>query len=137
MDRYPGSKQALVDYDAPEEVSEDDELTSLLGPPYKMLNYGGEKTAFYSIGSLARALNRSPVTIRKWEANGTIPQPLWSAPGDTKALGGQVRLYIREQIAGLRKIAEEEGILHETWHAVHSTNFQARALELFLRLQEG
>ena len=118
---YPGSKVKLVDYDAPEEP--EDELVTALGEPYKYLRYKGVKTAFYSIGSLARALNREPVTIRKWEAAGVIPQPDFAA--------GKIRLYTAQQIAGLRSIAEDEGILRETWHAVHTTRFSERARTLF------
>lgn len=132
-DHYPGSKQTLIDYTAPEEITEDDELTTLLGAPYKTTKSG---RSYYSIGSLARALNRSPVCMRKWEANGTLPMPTLAAKGK-RALGGQVRLYTREQIEGLRLIAAEEGILAETWHAVKHTNFRERAHELFIRLQEA
>jgi len=126
---YPGSKQPLVDYDAPPAGAT--YLDALLGEPYKTLNYRGVATDFYSIGSLARALNRSPVTIRKWESKGVIPQPDVADPAHARVLGGQVRLYTREQIAGLRRIAAEEGILDETWKAVRHTNFTERAYELF------
>ena len=120
---YPGSKQALIDYAAPVVPDEEAELVTALGEPYRHLRYQGVLTPFYSIGSLARALNRKPVTLRKWEAAGVLPQPDFAVHG--------VRLYTREQIAGLREIAREEGILEETWHAVHTTNFRDRAKELF------
>jgi hypothetical protein len=125
---YPGSKQSLIDYDA---AVGDDELETALGEPYKYLRYHGVRTAFYSIGSLARALNRSPVTIRKWEADGTIPKTNLHPPKGDKALGGKVRLYTREQIAGLRDIAESCGILRETWRPIKDTNFRELARELF------
>lgn len=136
-EHYPGSKQPLVDYSKPQEVPEEMQLEAALGRPYKAMRYRGERKPFYSIGSLARALNRAPVTIRKLQDDGVIPPPTFTSPGERRYIhASQVRLYTREQIAGLRKIAQEEGILIDTWKAIKDTNFKDRARELFEELSK-
>lgn len=114
---------------APEKLA--DEMNSLLGEPRVMM-CRGQKRDFYTIGALARALNRSVVTIRKWQDKGFMPKPTFIAP--TEALGGGIRLYTREQISGLRKIAADEGLLDDLTRAVTQTNFIDRAFALFEEL---
>jgi len=58
---------------------------------------------FYTVGALASALNRKPVTIRSWEAKGWIPQASFRTPAPRseqipgKAVKGR-RLYSESQI---------------------------------------
>lgn len=118
-------------YEPPEEHEND--LDALLSSPM-VLSYRGTRTEFYRIGNLARALNRSAVTIRKWQANGLIPPPDFKLP--TKALGGKIRLYSRAQIEGLRNIAAEEGILDDTAKAITHTKFEERAWVMFEELKQ-
>jgi len=116
---------------APEQ--HEDALDALLGHPI-LMRYQGEVTEFYKIGALARSLNRSVVTIRKWQDKGIIPKPNFAIP--TKALGGKIRLYSRPQVLGLREIAEEEGILIDTTKAITHTRFEERAFNLFRELRQ-
>jgi hypothetical protein len=111
-----------------------DELDALLTAPKKLM-YRGEMTPFYRIGDLARALNRTPVTIRKWQTAGYIPKPSFST--STKAMGGsRTRLYSYDQIKIARKIALEEGILNDTAKAITHTDFAVRVLQAWQELKE-
>jgi len=71
---------------------------------------GGQVKRFYTIGSLATALNRKPVTIRSWEAKGWLPPASFRTPppkGGTvpgKAVKGR-RLYSEAQLVFLVEAA--------------------------------
>jgi len=63
----------------------------------------GEKTAFYTVGELAKALERQPVTIRMWELRGIIPTPSFrTAPPAGEQIPGKPlkgrRLYSKQQV---------------------------------------
>jgi hypothetical protein len=63
----------------------------------------GVPTKFYTVGALAKALGRSPVTIRSWEAKGWLPAASFrSPPPKSQQIPGKasrgVRLYSRPQI---------------------------------------
>ncbi len=87
--------------------------------------YRDALTPFYRIGDLARALNRSAGTIRKWEAAGIIPKASFGEKTEG-ALGDSIRLYSLAQIRVAREIAAGEGILRDTSKAVTHTDFAAR-----------
>ncbi|MEV4454387.1 hypothetical protein [Microbispora sp. NPDC049633] len=111
----------------------------LAGVKPKIYMVAGKPTKFYGIGALARALNRQSDTIRKWETNGWIPKPTavfnGKDPRDAiSAKHGRRRLYTREQILGLVKIAFEEGILEPHARPITETDFTARAKRLFADL---
>jgi hypothetical protein len=63
----------------------------------------GEEVSFYTVGEVAKALNRRPGTIRKWEADGFIPTATFRTPIPE---GAQIpgkpskgrRLYNRSQV---------------------------------------
>jgi hypothetical protein len=63
----------------------------------------GVESEFFQIGALAMALNRKPVTVRDWEAEGIIPKANFRTPTPRgtnvpgKAVKGR-RLYSRKQI---------------------------------------
>ncbi|MCC3766026.1 MerR family transcriptional regulator [Streptomyces sp. UNOC14_S4] len=97
----------------------------------RLLRVGTEWREFFTIGQLANALNRSPVTIRKWETSGIIPIPTFVIRGKTER--GNRRLYTREQVEGMLRIADEEGILHHEGEGIHisDTRFSERVIELF------
>lgn len=137
--KYPGSKMQVKTFETPsqprkQEVFED----FILGKPETFL-VGGQPQEFYKLGSLAEALQRKQVTIRKWEADGVIPNPTFILPSKSKDVRGQRRLYTKEQIMGLRTIADEEGLLETTsggqYKKIEQTNFRERALKLFRDLE--
>ncbi|MEU5425145.1 MerR family transcriptional regulator [Streptomyces olivoreticuli] len=100
----------------------------------RVLRVGSEYREFFTIGQLSRALHRQPVTIRKWEHSGTIPAPTFILRGATER--GNRRLYTREQVEGMVRIADEEGILHHEGEGIHisTTRFTERVVELFKSL---
>ena len=70
----------------------------------------GIKKRFYTIGALASALNRKPVTIRSWESKGWLPSASFRTPPPRseqipgKAVKGR-RLYSEAQIVFLVEAA--------------------------------
>ena len=92
----------------------------------------GVKQDFFTIGQLALALGRRPVTMRLWEREGIIPKATYQVSSETA--NGRRRLYSRAQIEGLVVIAIEEGIIISHQRPISATNFTARAVELFKNL---
>lgn len=133
---YPGSKMKTKTYGQPEHVELPDIETTLSNPRVATLN--GVETNFYTIGELARLLNRQSVTIRKWETEGIIPKATFIAPSGDKR--GKRRLYTEAQILGLVNIAREEGVLFPnargSWKPITETQFRAKAIQLFKDLSE-
>lgn len=139
-DYYPGSKTKVKSY-GPDYKPPEPEIDDMnLGTP-KVFSVNGKSTELYPVGSLASMLNRKPGTIRKWENEGIIPAATYMLPGNNNDHRGNRRLYTLEQITGLRKIAQEEGILHPTargkWAAVEATQFKKKALDLFKELESA
>lgn len=104
-------------------------------------NYGGHAREFFTIGHLATALGRSPVTIRSWENKGVLPKSPFRSPSPkTSAIqGGKPkgkRLWTRSQIEGLLSIAAEEGCIVDEKQSPPTTNFTLRATDLFLEIRE-
>jgi hypothetical protein len=110
---YPGKKQPKNRQSSKESDSND---------PFKFLRtteyiVRGEKMAFYTIGELAKALNRKPVTLRQWEARGYIPTPTFRTPPPegTQIPGKTVkgrRLYSRKQVELLIYAVDHFGLNH-------------------------
>lgn len=131
---YPGSKRTKKAYDGkPADVVTDDPTEVLdLGKP-KMVLVNGQPQELYPLGAVARALNRQPVTVRKWESEGVIPRSPFILP--SRDPRGQRRLYSRDHIMGLRRVAEEEGLLNHNgngkWKSIEETNFKDKALQVF------
>jgi hypothetical protein len=76
----------------------------------------GEKREYFTIRHLAAALDYSQQSIRAWENSGLLPKSGYRSPKPRKpTIGGRntkgKRLWTREQIEGLLKIAEEEGVI--------------------------
>lgn len=70
---YPGSKR-LRRESAPETPTVDDvDWEELLGKPLRKIMPGGHTLDLYTLGALAKALDRSPVTVRLWIRKGYIP----------------------------------------------------------------
>lgn len=98
------------------------------------LTVRGRLVHFYTVGTLAAALDRKPPAIRKWERLGYIPYSTWRTPGRTEH--GQKRLYTREEIEGIVKIAREEGLIGDANRNVSATNFPERVRKLFKELNQ-
>lgn len=85
----------------------------------------------YTIGALSTALGKSPVTVRKWMRLRLIPEPRYRSANAIGTLGDAGRrLYTREQIETLVRIASEEGVLATATRTrakrMSDTNFRAR-----------
>lgn len=86
------------------------------GVPKKIATIGGEKKELYTVGSVARVLGRSAITIRKWERKGWIPAPTYRT---SKASGAELlnadrkgyRLYSREQVEVLLTALEQNNLM--------------------------
>jgi hypothetical protein len=135
---YPGSKQQVKTFDTGSplpEISNQEQFDVGQG---RNFNVGGKIVEFFPIGVLADALNRKTVTIRKWETEGVIPKASFLKPSKNKDVRGQRRIYTKEQIMGLRRIAREEGVLEPSangkWKDIAKTDFATKARELFVQL---
>lgn len=134
---YPGSKTPVrtVAHTADPDPEWD---ISVIGRPvswYAASN--SERHYLYSTGQLAKALNRSAVTIRLWETDQIIPLALWRKAHrddgkDVTDPRGFRRYYSESQVIGMRRIAAEEGILDNKYKSIRATNFTARVKELWL-----
>lgn len=89
---------------------------------------GGPEREFFTIGALADALHRTPMTIRRWEREGVIPRARFFTQASTP--NGRFRLYTRAQIEGLLALAKELHIT-DTMKKVSMGDFPVRAFELF------
>jgi len=73
------------------------------GAKSKMMKVNGIERQFFTVGELAKALNRKPVTIRSWELNGWLPKAKYRTPAPRGVqIPGKVakgrRLYSLEQV---------------------------------------
>jgi len=88
----PGSKKRVSDID-----------DRFNGARSKTFVVKGEERTFFTVGELAKALNRKPVTIRSWESRGWIPKANYRTPTPRgqqipgKPVKGS-RLYSLEQV---------------------------------------
>lgn len=129
-DFYPGTNKPIVRH--PNRRPEDPPDLERWDAKPRMLPIAGVLTELFTVGHLARALNRRPVTIRAWERDHIIPKPtIWKRSQDER---GNRRLYSRGQVEGLIKIAEEEGLLKGDYRAIKDTEFTKRAFELWKEL---
>lgn len=133
MERYPGSNSEIGKRPEPELVD--------WGKP-RVFNVGGVPVEFYTVGQLAAALNRSPVTIRKWERLGYLPVAQFRTPGNVRQKAR--RIYTRAQLEVIVQIAYDEGLMdgkldqHGILHpkkGIAETQFPQRVADAFRRLQ--
>lgn len=129
---YPGSSRPLSRRPQPSEPAP--ELDGWDCKPRRFTVAGVEKELF-TIGDLAAALGRRPNTIRKWERDGTLPRATFRAPSND--VRGVRRLYSREQVEGMVRIAREEGVLGLPSPPISHTTFTHRVFELFKHLREN
>lgn len=83
--------------------------------PSKEYLVGGAAKRFYTIGAVAQALGRKPVTIRSWEAKGWLPPASFRSPPPAgtqlpdKPVKGR-RLYSEHQLVTLVEGAIQYGL---------------------------
>lgn len=100
----PSTKKALAD----------NVVDRFNGARSKTYIINGETKVFFTIGELAKALGRRPVTIRMWESRGWLPKATYRTP---KPKGVQIpdksvqgrRLYSLEQVTFLVEAFETYG----------------------------
>jgi len=132
---YPGSTRPLVRHgnrlNTQAAVADDPGAWDAKPRKYTV---NGQETEFFTVGQLAQALGRQPVTIRKWEREGIIPKATFQTPGKDGDPRGRRRLYTREQVEGIVRIAHEEGVLVSHQKPIKDTQFASRVLALFKTL---
>jgi hypothetical protein len=105
---YPGSRERRQTVPAPRPLAFEDFLGDGLGEGV-WLPLRGEDVEFFTIGQLARAINRKAVTLRAWESAGVIPTSGYSTKADDPR--GRRRLYTRAQCLGIIRLAKEHNIM--------------------------
>lgn len=129
---YPGSKERRQVNHVPDDVPDVPELGT-----GRMLLVSGLEVEFFSIGQLAAALNRQPVTIRAWENEGVLPTSGWTKPGRDRDPRGRRRLWTRPQVEGIWRIARDEGVLEPGPRInILKTQFTTRVRALFEELRK-
>jgi DNA-binding transcriptional MerR regulator len=136
---FPGGRAPVNRPDPKPKQSSDSEAWDN-NPVTYLVN--GEEQEFFTIGHLARALNRKQVTIRAWENRGALPRsPFRSpAPNATPNFGtvpkGR-RLYTREMIEGILQIAKECRVITDPHQKPPSEEFTLRVSKLFLAIRNA
>jgi hypothetical protein len=90
----------------------------------------GRELEMFPIGSLAKALGRESVTIRRWIRLGWLPRARYQTPAiaGTRGNAGR-RMWTRTQIEGIVRIAGEEGLLSDKPPQIQKTNFTRRVFD--------
>lgn len=127
-DELPGKRERAITPN--ERVLEDWDAKPLVKVLY------GKEVELFTIGQLAQALGLRPVTLRKWETMGWIPMPpMRTKPPNWAGLPSKTvkgrRLWTRPMVAGIVRIAEEEGLLERPRKRVEHTNFTPRVVALY------
>jgi len=126
---YPGSRHPIVT--GPQTAERVNDPAKWDARP-RVLKIGGVEREFFTIGHLAKALNRKPVTIRGWERDGVIPKSTFRKPSEDPR--GTRRLYTRAQVEGILRIADEEGLMRGDYRPISDTDFTRRVIALFREL---
>jgi hypothetical protein len=104
---YPGSRKVRGSLrgSAPAPTAWDEK------PLIKRLN--GRDVEMYTVGALARAMNKSVYSVRSYEANGYIPKTPYRLP--SRMVNGYSRpgrrLYTREMITAVVNVLAANGLL--------------------------
>jgi hypothetical protein len=129
---YPGSKQKRREslQMRHERVVEERKLEKAEEPwdarPIK-IPYQGVDYEMFHIGSLAKALGKDAVTIRAWMRKGWLPRNSFQTRPIPGTLGNAGRkLWTRQQIEGIVRIAREEGLLDDKPPRMAQTHFTDR-----------
>ena len=110
---YPGRRKPV---NREKKEASDDTALWDARPVYYKLPGGGEKQEFFLISHLAKALDYSVQSIRAWEAARLLPRTPYRSPrtkAPIAAVGGNKgkRLWTREQINGILKLANRHGVI--------------------------
>jgi hypothetical protein len=133
---YPGSTRPIIRHPnrkREEQGTEDDDIASWDRNP-RVYKVGGENMEFFTVGQLALALHRRPVTIRKWEQLGKFPKATYRSPSEHTQ--GVRRLYSRAQVEGVVQIAKAEGLFDSASVPI-SPKFTERVVALFTALAKS
>lgn len=131
---FPGSKPLRAQVEARASKKRREESTSGWDekPIYKLV--GGVRTEFFTIGHLAAALDRKPVTIRSWEDKGWLPgsgyrtrPPVGEQVPDRPVKGR--RLYTRRQIEIVIDAAADCGVVGTNLRNVDWRKFKKIVLD--------
>jgi hypothetical protein len=103
----------------------------------QIFTFRGVPTEFFTIGALGTALgNRSPNTLRAWEKEGILPKSVFKKPSSDPR--GVRRMYSRDMVEGLIRIAKEEGVLWpHKGQKLSRTRFTEKAVTLFQQLNRA
>lgn len=115
------SSGARADAAAPPDCSERDPWWG----DAQVLEHNGSLRRAYRIGDLARAVGRSPGTIRRWEAAGVLPRCPYRT-GTVNDPRGQRRAYPATYAEAVAEIAEEERIIGRKIADFSKTKFVER-----------
>ena len=103
---YPGSRERRDSPPAPAPVAADEDV---LGDGIWLEDRRGIKVEYFYVGQVARAINRTSVTLRSWEAKGIIPKSGYvSRHKDPR---GKRRLYSRAQAEAIIRLAKIHGVI--------------------------
>lgn len=109
-DFYPGSKRKRREAPKPKEkVATDWEQEYYL----KYLP-NGQQVQMYTLGSLAKALNRSTKTLRAWMHRGQLPTSPYRMPSTVGVNGKEYagkRLYSKRMVEAIVEIFETAGLM--------------------------
>lgn len=104
---YPGSRHKIPPKPKAKKIEQVSDKPWDRNP--RLLKVNGVEMEFFTIGALAEAINRRPVTIRSWETKGVIPKARYRTP----SVGDQPgrRLYTRHQVEGMVRLCAKYEIL--------------------------
>jgi hypothetical protein len=127
---YPGRKKPM-NRDAKQESAETEVWDSK--PVYYLIN--GERREFFLISHLAKALDYSVQSIRAWEAQGLLARTPYRSPRTARPVAGGrsnkgKRLWTREQVLGIVRIAKKHGVIFPDRKGVKNPPTPAFAAEV-------
>jgi len=109
LPNWPGKTAPKNRPTSPKKIKSEEELN---GARATIFRIGGEEREMFTIGELARAVERKPVTIRAWESQGVIPRANYRTPVPKgqqipgKTVKGR-RLYSRAQVEFLAEAVKK------------------------------
>src|SRR5687767_12360287 len=111
---YPGKREPKMRSIKRSAPQRDDKPPWDENPVYYMVK--GVRREFFTIRHLAAALDYSQQSIRAWENSQLLAKSPFRSPKPRKpTIGGRntkgKRLWTREQIEGILRIAQEEGVI--------------------------
>lgn len=131
-ERYPGSSR-VRHVNRVERPVDDPDPTAWDRAPQRFKVKGVDRE-FFTVGALAEALGRRPGTLRKWEREGLLPRAPFRKPSDDPR--GVRRLYSRDHVEAIVKIAYEEGLMGQNFNTpIEATAFTTRVKALFEELK--